>query len=48
MRIELRNLDWDEITRDSSTEDLQYIRAKIDQRLSQRPKRTILIRGAQG
>ena len=43
MRVELRDLDWDEITRDSSTEDLIYIRAKIDQRLAQRPKRKALI-----
>lgn len=43
MRIELKDLDWDEITRDSSTEDLQYVKMKIDQRLAQRPKRKVLI-----
>lgn len=44
MKIDITDLDWDEIIRDSDTEDLMYIRGKIDQRLSSRPKRTTIIR----
>lgn len=47
-KISILDIDWDEITRESSDRDLQYVRMKIDQRLNSRPKRTILIRGAQG
>jgi hypothetical protein len=42
-RISLTDLDWDAITRDSSTEDLEYVMFKIKQRLDQRPKRKALI-----
>jgi hypothetical protein len=41
--ISIKDLDWDEITRDSSTEDLLYVQGKIAQRLAQRPTRKILI-----
>lgn len=44
MRISIADLDWDQITRDSSDADLIYVRGKIDQRLAQRPKRRVLIR----
>jgi hypothetical protein len=43
LRIELKDLDWGEITRNSSTEDLEYAMFKIKQRLAQRPKRKALI-----
>jgi hypothetical protein len=33
--IDIAALDWDEITRDASPEDLRYIRGKIEQRLHQ-------------
>jgi hypothetical protein len=43
MTIDITDLNWDEITRDSSTEDLIYIKGKIDQRLSKTPRRKISI-----
>lgn len=48
IRVGISDIDWDEITRDASTEDLQYVKGKIEQRLKQRPKRTILISASQG
>ena len=48
LRVGVTDLNWDEITRDSSDEDLLYARGKIDRRLKQRPKRTILIKKAEG
>jgi hypothetical protein len=48
IRVGVKDINWDELTRDSSTEDLLYIRGKIDQRLAQRPKRRILISKSEG
>lgn len=48
LRVGIADLDWDELTRDASDEDLQYVKGKIEQRLRQRPKRTILIKRADG
>ena len=36
-------LDWDEIMRDWSDDDLLYLRAKIDRKLASRPVRRALI-----
>jgi hypothetical protein len=47
LRVGISDLNWDEITRDAATEDLIYVKGKIEQRLKQRPKRTILICGIQ-
>jgi hypothetical protein len=41
--INITDLDWDEICRDSSREDLLYIKGKIEQRLSGAPRRKISI-----
>jgi hypothetical protein len=48
VKLCITDFDWDEITRDSSSEDLVYVKGKIEQRLKQRPKRTILISKTEG
>jgi hypothetical protein len=48
IRLGITAIDWDEIIRDSSSEDLVYVKGKIEQRLKQRPKRTILISKSEG
>ena len=48
MRLDAKDMDWDEITRDMSNEDLSYIRGKIEQRLRKRSGKNILIEKAEG